>query len=252
MQGRWVQSVVEEPRSHMPWSNYAHAPQLLNPCASTREPMSPNYRDHTPQVERSLLVPQLRLNAAKNTYIHECRVTKRSLLARLQELSLLGVSWDLQFPKIPLRSRKLYLRKLLHTHSYETWISLVCLSNHLTVWVSTISSFHWRWGLSFYFFRWFSAALFKRDVSYGLIIYSGGGETGSTQLCVLQGLTFMIENAGPQWPGLRSSKGQVLATEKSSLSKLFYLWCTWKVCFKTQRIWLLHYLRCASTVTQML
>ena len=174
MQGRWVQSVVEELRSHMPWSNYAHAPQLLNPCASTREPMSPNYRDHTPQVERSLLVPQLRLNAAKNTYIHECRVTKRSLLARLQELSLLGVSWDLQFPKIPLRSRKLYLRKLLHTHSYETWISLVCLSNHLTVWVSTISSFHWRWGLSFYFFRWFSAALFKRDVSYGLIIYSGG------------------------------------------------------------------------------
>ena len=57
----------------------------------------------------------------------------------------------------------------------------------------------------------------------GSLSILGGGETGSTQLCVLQGLTFMIENAGPQWPGLRSSKGQVLATEKSSLSKLFYL-----------------------------
>ena len=233
----------------MPWSNYAHAPQLLNPCASTREPMSADYRAHTPQVEGSLLEPHLRLNAAKNTYIHECRVTKRSLLAQLQELSLLGVSWDLQFPKIPLRSRKLYLRKLLHTHSMKLGF-LWCAFPTMSRFGFQPSPPSTERGIclsisSGDFLLLCSNQMFLTD-SLSIL---GGGETGSTQLCVLQGLTFMIENAGPQCPGLRSSKGQVLATEKSSLSKLFYLWCTWKVCFKTQRIWLLYYLRCASTVT---
>ena len=39
MQGMRVQSVVGELRSHMLWGNYAHVPQLLSSCASTREPV---------------------------------------------------------------------------------------------------------------------------------------------------------------------------------------------------------------------
>ena len=38
MQGTQVRSLVGELRSHMPRGNEARAPQLLSPCATTREP----------------------------------------------------------------------------------------------------------------------------------------------------------------------------------------------------------------------
>ena len=37
-------------RSHMPRSNKVHAPQLLNPCATTTEACTP--RAHAPQQEK--------------------------------------------------------------------------------------------------------------------------------------------------------------------------------------------------------
>ena len=71
MQGTRVRSLVGELRSHMPWGNYAHAPQLLSMEATTREPACRNKEpthhsggSHMPQ--RRSHVPPLRPDAAKN------------------------------------------------------------------------------------------------------------------------------------------------------------------------------------------
>ena len=38
MQGIWVQSLVCELRSHMPWGNKAHRPQLEEPACCNKDP----------------------------------------------------------------------------------------------------------------------------------------------------------------------------------------------------------------------
>ena len=37
MQGMWLWSLVREIKSHMPWRNWAHKPQLESPCAATKD-----------------------------------------------------------------------------------------------------------------------------------------------------------------------------------------------------------------------
>ena len=49
MQGTWIQSLVEELRSHMLLGYWAHALQLENPACHNEEPAHRSERSHVPQ-----------------------------------------------------------------------------------------------------------------------------------------------------------------------------------------------------------
>ena len=83
MQGTWVQSLVRELRSHMPWGNEDRQPQLMSPCTTVKS-LREAGRPHTLQLRHDMV-------KSVNIYFFKCQCSSDQNVVQVQTVSGQGL-----------------------------------------------------------------------------------------------------------------------------------------------------------------